>query len=112
RTTARGRGLGEAHGALLLALFGEAGLVVVDPRLPEFRAAARPIIERYLERHEALAGGVRSGGAELEKEIGRQPLNDAALDSFVFAVEDGRRRKVSPQEARKLPSSVALIPSR
>ena len=34
--------------ALWLALFAEQGLVVVDPRLPAFRAAARPILERYL----------------------------------------------------------------
>ena len=110
-TLARGRDLGEAHTALLLQLFGECGLVVVDPRIPEFRAAARPLIDRYLDDHEAIAGAVRSAGAELEKEIGRRPLNDAALDSFVFAIEEGRRRKVSPQEARSLPASVPLSPS-
>jgi len=110
-TLARAGDLGEAHAALLLRLFGQSGLVVVDPRLPEFRAAARPLIDRYLERHDALAGAARTAGAELEKEIGRRPLNDAALDSFVFAIEDGRRRKISPSEARALSPSVPLSPS-
>jgi uncharacterized protein YllA (UPF0747 family) len=107
----RGRDLGEAHAALFLALFQEAGLVVIDPRLPEFRAAARRVIDRYLDRPEALTTIARSAGADLEKAIGRRPLNDAALDSFVFAIDDGRRRKVSPQEARGLAPSVPLSPS-
>ena len=108
---ARGRDLGEAHAALLLALFGDVGLVVVDPRLPEFRAAARPVIDRYLSRHDALASAARTTGEALEAAIGRRPLNDAALESFVFAIEDGRRRKVSPTEALRLPPSAVLSPS-
>jgi uncharacterized protein YllA (UPF0747 family) len=108
---ARGRDLGEAHAALLLALFGDAGLVVVDPRLPEFREAARPVIERYLARSEPLGEAARRAGDVLEAAIGRRPLADAALDSFVFAVDDGRRRKVTPAEVSKLPASVSLSPS-
>jgi len=107
----RGRDLGEVHTALLLALFGETGLVVVDPRLPEFRAAARPVIDRYLERHEALASAARAVGDQLESALGRRPLNDVALESFVFAIEDGRRHKVAPQEASALPPSTPLSPS-
>src|SRR5205085_6474000 len=55
RSMARARDLGEAASALMLALFAEQGLVVVDPRLPAFRAAARRIVDRYLERAGALA---------------------------------------------------------
>src|SRR5262245_14274113 len=39
RTLGRARDLGEFQSALLLELLGESGLVVVDPRLPAFRAA-------------------------------------------------------------------------
>src|ERR1051326_561475 len=54
RSLTAARDLGEAMSALWLALFAEQGLVVVDPRLPAFRAAARPILERYLAGADAL----------------------------------------------------------
>ena len=105
------RDLGEAFSALMLALFADDGLVVVDPRWPSFRAAARPVFDRYLARGEALAGAARRAGAWLEHHVGRRPLSDAALDSFVFAIEDGRRRKLSLAEARALGDSHPLSPS-
>jgi uncharacterized protein YllA (UPF0747 family) len=50
--------------------------------------------------------------------LGRRPLADSALESFVFAVEDGTRRKCSVEEARRhaaaggaLSPSVALRPA-
>jgi uncharacterized protein YllA (UPF0747 family) len=107
----RARDLGEAFSALMLALFGEQGLVVVDPRLPSFRAAARPVLERYLARGEDLAAAARTAGAWLEARTGRRPLSDAALESFVFALEDGARAKRSLAEARALPAAQALSPS-
>ncbi|HVP15738.1 MAG TPA: bacillithiol biosynthesis BshC [Terriglobales bacterium] len=108
---ARGRDLGEAFSALVLALFADEGVVVVDPRLPAFRAAARPVIERYLANGEALAEAARRAGAWLESRTGRHPLTDSALESFVFAIEDGRRRKLSLAEARALGGAVPLSPS-
>ena len=108
---AQARDLGEAFSALMLALFAEAGLVVVDPRLPAFRAAARPMLGRYLARAADLAGVARRAGARLESATGRRPLADAALESFVFAVADGARRKLSPAEALALPASSPLSPS-
>ena len=107
---ARGADLGEATNALWLALFAERGLVVVDPRLPEFRAAARPIVERYLARAETLAESARQAGDLLESRFARRPLSGPTLDSFLFAVEDGRRRKVTPEEARRLPPDRPLSP--
>jgi uncharacterized protein YllA (UPF0747 family) len=108
---ARARDLGESFSALMLALFAEAGLVVVDPRLPAFRTAARPVLERYLARAGKLAGAARQAGAWLEARTGRRPLSDAALESFVFAIEDGARRKLSPAEALAMPGTRALSPS-
>lgn len=108
---ARARDLGEANSALMLALFAEAGLVVVDPRLPAFRAAARPVLDRYLARATELAGAARRAGAWLEARTGRHPLSDAALESFVFAIEEGARRKLSPAEALAMPGTGTLSPS-
>jgi uncharacterized protein YllA (UPF0747 family) len=105
------RDLGEAHAALLLALFADVGLVVVDPRLPEFRRAARPVIERYLQRAQTLGDAARRAGDRLAAAIGRRPLADAALDSFVFAIEDGRRRKITSAEIGGLSAAVPLSPS-
>lgn len=117
RARSRARDLGELMSAVMLALFGERGLVVVDPRLPEFRAAARPIVDRYLRDAAALSAAARRAGELLESRIGRRPLDDRALDSFVFAIEDGRRQKIDPAEAlargpgQPLSPSVALRPA-
>ena len=113
-TLARARDLGEAQSALMLAMFGDRGLVVVDPRLPAFRVAARGVIDRYLAEASGLAALARTAGAVLAGRIGRVPLADQALDSFVFAIDDGVRRKLSVDEARARPGtlspSVALRP--
>jgi uncharacterized protein YllA (UPF0747 family) len=111
RTLGAARDLGESYSALMLELFRDSGLLVIDPRLPSFRAAARPLIDRYLERAPELASAARAGGELLERRIGRRPLADAALDSFVFAIEDGTRRKVSADEARRVSPHAALSPS-
>ena len=114
RAAAHARDLGEATSALVLALFAGEGVVVVDPRLPAFRAAARPILERYLADAGALHAAARRAGDRLEALAGRRPLADAALESFVFALDDGRRRKVTPAAAgaaRALSPSVALRPA-
>lgn len=108
RAAAPSRDLGDAHSALLLALFGAQGMVVVDPRLPAFRAAARPILDRYLAAPAKHSEAARRAGEWLESNGARRTLNDAALESFVFAIEDGTRRKVDPAEA---PRAAALSPS-
>ena len=111
RSLAHARDLGEAMSALWLAVFAEQGLVVVDPRLPAFRAAARPILERYLGDAEALEAAASAAGARMEKLTGKRALNDSALHSFVFEVQDGRRQKLSAAEARARGSAITLCPS-
>lgn len=110
RARGAARDLGEAQAALVLALFAESGLVVVDPRLSAFRTAARTVIDRYLARAEALSAAASAAGEALERAIGRRPLADSALESLVFAIEDGRRRKVTPADARKQ-GSIVLSPN-
>ena len=107
----RARDLGEAMSALWLALFGDDGLVVVEPRLPAFRAAARPILDRYLQQAEGLHAAVRAAGARVEALAGRRALADAALESFVFEISDSRRRKIDAAAARARGAGVVLSPS-
>jgi uncharacterized protein YllA (UPF0747 family) len=111
RALANARDLGEATSALLLALFADRGLVVADPRLPSFRAAARPFIERYLARADELHAAVRDAGARLHSLSGRHPLTGASLESFVFEIEGGRRHKLEVPEARARGAAVTLSPS-
>lgn len=110
-SVASARDLGDAQSALMLRLFGDRGIVVVDPRLDAFRAAARPIIDRYLSRAEALGEVARRAGERLEARIGRRPLADASLDSFVFAIRGTSRHKLSIDEARALGGDAVLSPS-
>ncbi len=105
------RDLGEATSALLLALFADQGLVVIDPRLPAFRAAARAVIERYLANADALHAAANAAGARLQALAGRRPLDAGALESFVFEIEGGRRRKLSAAQARSRAASMTLSPS-
>ncbi len=111
RSLERSRDLGDAMCALWLALFAEQGLVVVDPRLPEFRAAARPILDRYLDRADGLHAAARRASERMEALAGKRALNDAALESFVFSLTDGCRHKSSARAARLAGASQPLSPS-
>ncbi len=110
RTRRRARDLGDAVSALVLDAFGAEGIVVIDPRLPAFREAARTVIDRYLDQPDALHAAARAGGDAVERLAGRRPLNDATLESFVFRVEGATRHKIGPAEARQavLTPNVAL----
>ena len=70
-------------------------------RVPRRRAAGARALPRARRRNWPAAA--RQAGAWLEARTGRRPLSDAALESFVFAIEDGARRKLSPAEARARP---------
>jgi bacillithiol biosynthesis cysteine-adding enzyme BshC len=111
RALAHAQDLGEAMSALWLQLFADQGLVVVDPRLPAFRTAARPVLERYLADADRLHAVARAAGARMESLTGRRALNDAALDSFVFEIRDGSRFKVTAADARARGAAAVLSPS-
>ena len=103
--------LGEAYAALVLRIFAGHPLVVVDPRRPAFRAEARGVLDRYLARAGDLSDAARRAGDVLEARGFRRALAGVTLDSFVFAIEDGTRRKVMPDEARAAGSAMVLSPS-
>jgi uncharacterized protein YllA (UPF0747 family) len=111
--SARGgvRDFGEAMSALVLHAFAAEGVIVVDPRLASFRAAARPVIERYLARADATSAAARRGGDAMQTLAGRRPLTDTTLDSFVFRIENGTRFKIDAAAARALGAAVPLTPN-
>lgn len=111
RVASRATDLGEAYSSLVLECFADQGVVVVDPRLPAFRAQARGIIDRYAASAETLRALAREGGVAVEGLIGRVPLNDATLESFVFAIHDGVREKLDLDGVRSAEASTPLSPN-
>ncbi len=72
-TWERGRDWGEGFAAVLYALLGEHGLVVVDAREPVLRDLARPLLTRYLDDVAGYAQVVdRAGEALAADGLGRQ----------------------------------------
>jgi uncharacterized protein YllA (UPF0747 family) len=114
RALARGRDLGEVTSALVLELFGARGLVVVDPRLPAFRAAARPIIDRYVAQADAMSRAASSAGAWLEQRAGKRPPTTPRSSRSCSPSTTCAARSMPPRRARGAASvlspSVALRP--
>ncbi len=105
-TSERAEDCGSWLGALILRLFGDDGVVVVDSRMPELRRAAAPIIGRYLELHSEVAERVNDSGQRLESIGIERPVHPASAESALFVVRDGIREKIDPAaaDARRLPA--------
>lgn len=107
---------GEEAMALLLELFAGEPLVVFDARDTRLRELGRELFTAYGRRHRELGALVREQGAALQ--VAGQPvaLDDQALESGLFLVEGGRRRKLGATEldgalpAGELAPSVLLRP--
>jgi uncharacterized protein YllA (UPF0747 family) len=94
----RARDLGEWLSAVLLRLFGAEGLVVVDGRLPELWRAARPVIERYLERHREVSSVVDEIGKVMQNGGFGRPIHVASSESALFRRSGSRREKLDPED--------------
>ena len=104
--------LGDVVSSLFLATFSEDGLVVVDPRLPEFRAAARPLYARYVERRAVVRDAVDAAGDRAEALGAARGFTPIQTDFALFAVQGDRRRRLAPLEGPEAiaDSAVALAP--
>src|SRR5262249_60954443 len=60
---------------------------------------------------DAMHAAARAAGARMEALGGPRALADPALDSFVFEIDDGRRRKIAAADARARGAGVVLSPS-
>jgi uncharacterized protein YllA (UPF0747 family) len=88
------RDLARGFTAFLLALFGEAGLVPLDSRWPEVRAAGAGLWDAYLPRHAELARAVLDAGT---RAAGDAPLDAAAADHGLFILDGEHRLPVDPE---------------
>jgi bacillithiol biosynthesis cysteine-adding enzyme BshC len=85
---------GEWFSRLMLMLFHQHGLIIVDPGLPELKRLAIPLFEQALEAPQVPSQLANEAGDALEaRGYHRQIHKDPALCSF-FIREDGRREAV------------------
>jgi bacillithiol synthase len=85
---------GEWFSRLMLRLFHQHGLIIVDPGLPELKRLAIPLFEQALEAPLMPSQLANEAGDALEaRGYHRQIHKDPALCSF-FIREDGRREVV------------------
>ena len=112
RAAERDGDLGDVVSALFLAAFADDGLVVVDPRLPEFRAGARPLYARYAERRAVVRDGVDQAGDRAETLGHARGFSPAQTEFALFAVKEDHRRRLAPNEAAHAlaDSATALSP--
>ena len=82
---------GELVTALLYGLFAKTGLVVVDGRWPELRAAAAPLFTAYAGRRKEIGSAVVEAGRALVAGSYRAPISEASTRNALFEVRDGRR---------------------
>jgi len=102
RAQTRARDLGEAQAVLILAATAAQGVVVIDPRWPAFRTAARGLYGRYLERYTTVREQVERAGAALGERGYKQALEGPQFEFSLFEVMDGARAKLDPARARQV----------
>jgi hypothetical protein len=90
--------LGERTAAWVLQMFRGSGLVVIDARDDRLLAAGRPLLERYVERRREAARAVAERQERRAEEGWSPALDQAAVESGIFARRDGRRVKLDPGE--------------
>jgi hypothetical protein len=91
-------GLADRVAAWVLRFFADRGLVVVDARDDALLAQARPILERYAARRGPVEEAVTERARERRAEGWSAALAEPARASGIFALREGRRVKLDPEE--------------
>ena len=94
RTKARDHG--EFVAGLLSSLFSSEGLVLLDGRSPAMRKAGAALFRSYVSRADELKEAVESAGTRMTELGYHAQIGGASLESWLFMVEDGVRKKVTP----------------
>ncbi len=84
---------------VMLWLFRDYGLVLIDPMLSGIRALQQPVMSFAIARHQQIQDALASGAADLEK-LGCAPQiikEPPTVDLFIY--EDGYRRPLEPLDA-------------
>jgi uncharacterized protein YllA (UPF0747 family) len=98
RAAETGGDLGDVSSRLVLEAFGEAGIVVIDPRTPAFRRAALPLYERYAELHADVRKALDEGGDAIESLGLPRGFQPAQTEFALFEAYGENRRRLAPKE--------------
>jgi bacillithiol biosynthesis cysteine-adding enzyme BshC len=107
----RERTLGDAYVRLLRELLEPLGIAVMDSSHRAYRDAARPILTEALRRAAEIARATSERAAAI-RQAGFEPqVEDDRGLSLVFALENGVKRRLSVEDARKYASADASQPA-
>jgi bacillithiol biosynthesis cysteine-adding enzyme BshC len=85
---------GEFVAALLSSTFSPDGLVVVDGRDPAMREAGASLFQAYVSRRTELRNAVAAAGDEIVRMGYHAQIAAGSLDSWLFVLDGGVRKKV------------------
>jgi uncharacterized protein YllA (UPF0747 family) len=88
----------ETFAAFLESLLGDRGLLVLDARWPEVREAGRPLWERYIDDHEAIAEAVGEQGRAAFGAGEEPPIRGEEAARGLFPLDGERREDLDPGE--------------
>jgi bacillithiol synthase len=97
-----GAGFGQAFAGVLAELFADEGLVLLDPRTPEFAREVAGVHARALSEAQPIARALAARIAELSRAGFVAPVHvrpDAPLSFFHAERSDGPRHRLTPSSA-------------
>jgi bacillithiol synthase len=98
-----GETLGSAFARLFSALFGEFGVILMDPTDAELQSIAQPIYKAAIERAHEIDEALLARGKELESAGYHQQVKVTPSSTLLFAIKDGARipvhRRVNGSDA-------------
>ena len=86
-----GETLGSAFARLFAALFGEFGVILMDPSDPDFQGIAQPIYKAAIDRAQEIDEALLARGGELESVGYHQQVKVTPSSTLVFTLKDGAR---------------------
>jgi bacillithiol biosynthesis cysteine-adding enzyme BshC len=86
-----GETLGSAFARLFAALFGEFGVILMDPSNPDFQAIAQPIYKAAIESAQEIDEALLVRDKELESAGYHQQVKVTPSSTLLFTLKDGAR---------------------
>jgi bacillithiol biosynthesis cysteine-adding enzyme BshC len=111
-----GETLGSAMAKLFARLFGDYGLILLDPSSPEVHCIAAPVLLDSIRRAEELDSKLLQRGKELESAGYHQQVKVTESSTLLFSLETGARLPIKRTNGRfvisKEPMSAAELEKR
>jgi bacillithiol synthase len=83
--------LGSAFARLFAALFGEFGVILMDPSDPDFQTIAQPIYKSAIEHAQEIDEALLARGKELDSAGYHQQVKVTPSSTLLFTLKDGAR---------------------